>query len=127
LSTIEQSRYSKKFLSKQAVRKRFRSYYHTSLNEIQRLHEERGTDIPVPKHVIFGHTHQPIPWGSDELIDKVNGHDVHLCNTGGWLLNEDNREAPFVGADIVMYETGKGIRSESIRASHLLPMRGARS
>jgi UDP-2,3-diacylglucosamine pyrophosphatase LpxH len=122
LSCIERTRYSRQFLSKPAVRKRFRSYYHTSLNEIQRLHEEHGTDIPVPNHVIFGHTHQPIPWGSDELIDKVNGHDVHLCNTGGWLLNEVNGEAPFVGADIVIYETGRGIWSESIRANHFSPV-----
>jgi hypothetical protein len=119
LSTIEQARYSRKFLSQTAVRERFRSYFHTSLNEIQRLRNEHGTEIPDPNYVVFGHTHQPIPWGSDELIDKVNGHGIHLCNTGGWLLREEAGRVDFVGADVVIYESGKGIWSESIRASHL--------
>ena len=113
LGSMEKARYSKQFIKRPSVRDRFRTYFHTSLNEIKRLHNEHDLDIPIPNHVIFGHTHQPIPWGSKELLDKVNGHDVRLCNTGGWLLKSDNGSEEFVGAEVVIYETGKGIRSES--------------
>jgi hypothetical protein len=117
---MEKARYSKQFIKRPSVRDRFRTYFHTSLNEIKRLHNEHSLNIPIPSHVIFGHTHQPIPWGSKELLDKVNGHDVRLCNTGGWLLKSDNGSEEFVGAEVVIYETGKGIRSESIRTSDLV-------
>jgi UDP-2,3-diacylglucosamine pyrophosphatase LpxH len=118
LGGMEKTRYSKEFINRPSVRERFRNYFHASLNEIQRLQEEHGLDIPVPNHVIFGHTHQPIPWGSEELIDKVNGHDVRLCNTGGWLIKEDGG-GEFTGAEVVVYETGRGLRSEPIRAKDL--------
>ena len=67
-----------------------------------------------------GHTHQPIAWGSDELTDSVDGHDVRFCNTGGWLLRKgaDGR-LDYLGAEIVVYETGRGLRSIPIRASDL--------
>ena len=64
---------------------------------------------------MFGHTHQPIPWGSEELADTVDGHPIRFCNTGGWLLRkrEDGRlEHP--GAEVVVYETGVGLRSVPI-------------
>jgi hypothetical protein len=118
LGTMEKTRYSKQFIKAPSVRNRFRKYFHTSLNEIQRLRRDYGCDIPIPDHVIFGHTHQPIPWGSEELIDKVNGHDVRLCNTGGWLMKEDGG-GEFTGAEVVVYETGQGIRSEPIRTKYL--------
>jgi predicted phosphodiesterase len=118
LGSMEKTRYSKQFIKAPHVRNRFRNYFHTSLNEIQRLRRDYGLDIPVPDHVFFGHTHQPIPWGSEELIDKVNGHDVRLYNTGGWLMREDGG-GDFTGAEVVVYETGKGIRSEPIRTKDL--------
>jgi hypothetical protein len=118
LRGMEKTRYSKQFINLPSVRNRFRNYYHTSLNEIQRLRKEHGIEIPIPNHVIFGHTHQPIPWGSEELIDKVNGHDVRLCNTGGWLINEDGH-GEFAGAEVVVYETGRGVRSEPVRTDDL--------
>jgi UDP-2,3-diacylglucosamine pyrophosphatase LpxH len=118
LESMEKTRYSKQFFNLPNVRDRFRNYFHTSLNEIQRLRIEHELDIPIPRRVIFGHTHQPIPWSSEELIDRVNGHDVRLCNTGGWLIREDG-SGEFAGAEVVVYETGKGIRSEPIRTKHL--------
>jgi hypothetical protein len=114
IAGMEQARYSKEFLKRPAVRQRFCSYYHTSLNEVERLHREYGLDIPAPTHVIFGHTHQPISWHSDELMTQVNGRVVQLCNTGGWLLREEKGKVDFVGAEIVVYESGKGIESRSI-------------
>jgi UDP-2,3-diacylglucosamine pyrophosphatase LpxH len=118
LGGMEKTRYSRQFINLPSVRNRFRNYFHTSLNEIHRLREQHGLDIPVPARVIFGHTHQPIPWDSEELIDKVNGHDVRLCNTGGWLMKEDGA-GEFAGAEVVVYETGKGLLSVPIRMDDL--------
>jgi hypothetical protein len=119
LRAMEQTRYSKQFLKQPSVRNRFRAYYRTSLNEIQRLYAQHGTDIPVPLNVIFGHTHQPIPWGSEELMTRVSGKVIRLCNTGGWLLREENGSSDFVGAEVILYETGRGVRSVSIRTDDL--------
>ena len=79
-------------------------------------------DIPAPSHVVFGHTHQPIPWGSSELFDTVDGKDVRLCNTGGWLLKQEpDGSLDFVGAEVLVYETGIGLHSHSIRTGDLYP------
>jgi UDP-2,3-diacylglucosamine pyrophosphatase LpxH len=115
LEDEEQARFSRSFLARPSVRERFRSYYRSCLAELERLRREHGLDLPPPRQVVFGHTHQPIPWGSDELADTVDGHSVRFCNTGGWLLRrrEDGRlEHP--GAEVVVYETGVGVRSVPI-------------
>jgi UDP-2,3-diacylglucosamine pyrophosphatase LpxH len=115
LADEERARFSRSFLARPPVRERFRRYYRSCLAELARLRHEHGVDLPAPGHVIFGHTHQPIPWGSDELADTVDGHAVHFCNTGGWLLRKraDGRlEHP--GAQVVIYETGVGLRSVAV-------------
>jgi predicted phosphodiesterase len=113
-----QTRFSRSFLSRPAVRERFRRYYRSCLAELQRLRREHGIDVPPPRHVVFGHTHQPIAWGSDELVDRVEGNDVRFCNTGGWLLRQGAGGAPeFPGAEVVVYETGHGLRSIPVRAA----------
>lgn len=120
LAGNEQARYSRLFLNRPAVRDRFRRYFRYSLNEIAQLSREHAIDIPVPSHVVFGHTHQPIPWGTDELVDRIDGQTVRFCNTGGWLLKDDlPGGTEFVGAEIVMYETGRGFRSQSVRDADL--------
>jgi hypothetical protein len=102
------------------VRARFRSYYSQSVAEQRRLAREHGLMLPEPSHVIFGHTHQPIPWGSQELIDVVDGRTVRLCNTGGWLLrDEPDGSQSFPGACVVLYETGRGLRSVAVTAGDL--------
>jgi hypothetical protein len=52
-------------------------------------------------------------------MTTVRGEDVRLCNTGGWLFREMQDSLDFVGAEIMIYETGKSIRSESILADDL--------
>ena len=122
VGTLEQTRYSREFLQRPAVRERFRGYYRASLRELERLRREHGLDLPAPTAVVFGHTHQPIPWGSDELVDTVDGRAVRFCNTGGYLLkDEPDGSSVFVGAEVVLYETGRGIWSETIRASDFVP------
>jgi predicted phosphodiesterase len=120
LRTTEQTRYSREFLRRPAVRERFRGYYRASLRELDRLRREHDLDLPPPTSVVFGHTHQPIPWGSDELVDSVDGRSVRFCNTGGFILkDEPDGTTRFLGAEVVLYETGRGVWSESIRTSDL--------
>ena len=106
------------FLSRPSVRDRFRRSYRHSLNELSQLSREHGISVPAPSHVVFGHTHQPIPWGADELVDDIDGHSVRFCNTGGWLLKDDV-DGEFVGAEVVVYESGRGFRSHSVRSHDL--------
>jgi hypothetical protein len=106
-------------LSQPTVRERFRRYYRHSLNELSQLASQHGIRVPPPSHVVFGHTHQPIPWGTDELADDLDGHVVRFCNTGGWLLKPDAVN-DFVGAEVVVYESGRGFRSQSVRSDDLV-------
>jgi UDP-2,3-diacylglucosamine pyrophosphatase LpxH len=120
--TSEEARYSREFFDRPAVRSRFRGYFQQSLSEIARLRRQHGLDIPAPTHVVFGHTHQPIPWGSDELFDSVDDRPVRFCNTGGWLYREEaDLSRQFAGAEVVLYETGRGFRSIPIRSCDLEP------
>jgi hypothetical protein len=118
LDGAERTRFSRAFLSRPAVRERFRRYYGACLGEVARLRDAHGLEVPAPGHVVFGHTHQPIPWGSDELVDTVDGRTVRFCNTGGWLLRRDAvGRLSFAGAEVVVWETGQGFRSTPIRAA----------
>jgi predicted phosphodiesterase len=120
VSAVEQTRYSEHFLRSPAVRRRFQKYYRQSMRELLRLAEEHAVELPEPTHVVFGHTHQPIPWGSEELIDVVDGRTVRLCNTGGWLLRDyPDGSSNFPGAELVLYDSERGVWSESIRAEDL--------
>jgi UDP-2,3-diacylglucosamine pyrophosphatase LpxH len=119
LATHRQARYSREFLSRPSVRDRFRQYFRYSLNELEQLSRDHGITVPVPSHVIFGHTHQPIPWGADELVDDIDGHTVRFCNAGGWLRRDDTT-GEFDGAEVVVYETGAGFTSHSIRGHDLV-------
>lgn len=120
LATTEQARYSKLFMNHPHVRDRFRRYFRYTRNEIRQLSREHGIDLPQPSHVVFGHTHQPIPWAGDELIDTIDGQQVRFCNTGGWLLrDEHDGRRHFAGAEVVLYESGRGFSSKSIRGADL--------
>jgi predicted phosphodiesterase len=122
VGSLERSRYSREFLKRPEVRERFRQYYRYSLAEIDRLRSEHGLDIPPPGHVVFGHTHQPIPWEAEELADVVDGQPVRFSNTGGWILKDDGISLDFVGAEVLVYETGRGVRSVSIRTADVYPV-----
>jgi hypothetical protein len=122
LASLEHTRYSREFLTRPSVRERFRQYYRYSLAEMDRLRAEHGIEIPRPTRVVFGHTHQPIPWDAEELADVVDGHPVRFCNTGGWLLRENESALDFVGAEVLLYESGRGVRSVSIRTRDVYPV-----
>jgi predicted phosphodiesterase len=122
LAALEHTRYSREFLTRPSVRERFRQYYRYSLAETERLRVEHGIEIPRPKHIVFGHTHQPISWEAEELVDVVDGNPVRFCNTGGWLLREKGSSLDFVGAEVLLYETGSGLGSVSIRTKDVYPI-----
>jgi predicted phosphodiesterase len=122
LASLEHTRYSREFLARPSVRERFRQYYRYSLAEMERLRDDHGIDIPRPTRVVFGHTHQPIPWNAEELADVVDGNPVRFCNTGGWLLRENQSSLDFVGAEVLIYESGRGVRSVSIRTRDVYPV-----
>ena len=118
LATTEPARYSRLFMTRPHIRDRFRRYYRASVGEMRQLRRQHGIDLPLPTHVVFGHTHQPIPWGAGELVDVIEERPVHFCNLGGWLLRDEDAGS-FVGAEVVLYESGRGLSSQSIRAADL--------
>ena len=89
--------------------------------EINQLNGNEHFNIPTPLYVIFGHTHQPTPWGSEDAPDTSEFgppemEPVTLFNTGGWLLGKnDKKEEVFCGAEVFTYDTAKGFSSVSIR------------
>ena len=121
VSTMEKTRYSEEFTQKEEVRKRFMDFYGASVKEIDDLKNDAVPfDIPYPTKVIFGHTHVPIPWGftgkpNDKPLSAPNGKHIFLYNCGGWLVekNESGKDE-FKGAEIFLYETGKGISSVAV-------------
>ncbi len=114
----ESSRYNTEFIKEDPVRERFRAFFERSVAEIGELNRDHGLEIPRPETVIFGHTHQPVPWGSREaaVLGTEDGKDVRLFNTGGWLARvaPDGKEE-FLGAEVFRYEPSSGWSSRSIR------------
>lgn len=116
LGHIEQTRYSADFVYKPDVRERFKRFYASSLLEIGDINARTGWSIPAPWRIIFGHTHQPIPWNSPNppKLDSVSSSapkPLLLSNAGGWIV-ENNA---FCGAEVFTYETGVGFGSVSIQ------------
>ena len=121
LEDTQDTRYSDEFIHKKEVQARFLDFYGASLLEIDLLNRTYGYDIPAPWYVIFGHTHQPTPWGDKDAPKTKSYPDtgmrpITLFNTGGWLNRyNDNNEIEFCGAEVFIYETKKGFKSIPIR------------
>ncbi len=109
---LKDTRYSEEFFNDPAVHDRFKTYYLASVAELENLNDDYGynipSDIPYPKHVIFGHTHRPIPWNDNHLKTRIEGTTVRLHNTGGWLFRLDEQSNHvFVGAEIFRFDNGQ--------------------
>ena len=120
IGNIEETRYSEEFIHKKEVQERFMNFFSASLLEIDQLNRQFGYEIPAPRHVIFGHTHQPIPWGDPnapkaKISSGVGVQPVILFNTGGWLNKKEEDVMKFVGAEVFTYSTEAGFASASIR------------
>ncbi len=116
ISKIERTRYSEEFIYKEDVKERFRRFYASSLLEIGDINSRTNLNIPAPWRVIFGHTHQPIPWNALnppklDTVSSTSPKRLTLHNMGGWIKEGGD----FCGAEIFTYETNKGFNSISIR------------
>ena len=120
LAKMETARYSTEFFEKEEVRQRFKDFYSSTLLEIEEIKKKYHTEIPTPTRMIFGHTHQPIPWGaleapSIELPHLPEGKVFTMYNTGGWLNKMDENNQPlFCGAEIFFYDTDEGVSSINV-------------
>jgi UDP-2,3-diacylglucosamine pyrophosphatase LpxH len=120
LASMEATRYRIEFYKDPKVRERFKDFYSSTVYEIGEIKNKYCTDIPLPTRMIFGHTHQPIPWGSPkapsiELPQLPKGEIFTMYNSGGWLNKMDENSQPqFCGAEIFFYDSGEGCSSESI-------------
>lgn len=112
LANKTQTRYSEEFLTKPDVQQRFKQYYIECLRELEEIAQQQQTVILPPDKILFGHTHQPISWNNPLIPPKgIFPNDVKLYNTGGWL----ETGGKFCGAEVFVYETGKGFSSITIR------------
>jgi predicted phosphodiesterase len=118
LRGLQSSRYNADFMNDGDVRTRFADFYMRSCREIEDLNREHGLDLPMPASVIFGHTHQPVPWNSHAapVLAMPGGNSVRLFNAGGWLgrILPDGREQ-FCGAEVFRFDSAEGWSSASIR------------
>lgn len=119
VKSFKYARFSDKFIQKKSVMRRFCNFYDASRVEIGRINEEHDLSLPLPHHVVFGHTHQPIMWGSSDApkAKVAGGRTVDLFNTGGWLWKEvkdDHGAREFCGAQVLTYQSDKGFVSHSI-------------
>ncbi|UCH11019.1 MAG: metallophosphoesterase [Fidelibacterota bacterium] len=121
MGRYQQARFDERFLDREMVRRRFIRFYRATLTEIDELNREYGLDIPRPRVVVFGHIHEPTPWGVE------HAPQIHCCppdtepvlvyNTGGWVYRiESDGHKEFVGAEVMTYsdEEGGDFRSHSI-------------
>jgi len=74
----------------------------------------------LPRHVIFGHTHQPIKWRAPDSpkakwVSDSGIHQIRMYNTGGWLNKKEEEGEKFVGAEVFTYSTTTGFSSVPIR------------
>lgn len=117
LGNMESSRYNAKFMESAAVRARFETFFARSCGEIDELNQAYGLELPHPAAVVFGHTHQPVPWGAEEaaLLKTPSGARVRLFNSGGWVerVRPDGAQE-FCGAEVFRFETSEGWSSISV-------------
>lgn len=118
LKQIDAARYDKEFATKEAVQRRFLRYYRASLMEAHELRSEHGVDVGVPTRFLFGHTHEPIPWGDPKapgvyVVDTAQRVTLH--NMGGWLWRHgvEPGSTP-IGAEVFVYETDTGMMSVTV-------------
>jgi len=117
MSSHKETRYNETFFNSDEVRKRFINYYNASLVELDNIKRFNNIIIPPPETIIFGHTHEPVPWNDKDAPKEMPtaGKVVRLFNSGGWLMKEEDNEKVFCGAEVFKYETNKGFSSISIR------------
>ncbi|MFH1892198.1 MAG: metallophosphoesterase [Candidatus Zixiibacteriota bacterium] len=121
LGKYNDTRYDDEFIYNPEVRDRFWRYYASCKRELESIERDSKLNIPAPLKLIFGHTHVPISWDTvdpphashEQLTDNKR---LDLFNTGGWLWRRnDAGQKVFGGAEVFLYETGKGITSVAVQ------------
>lgn len=82
---VTDPRYNDKYLTDPVIKKRFSKFYNASCEEAAWF------NLGSPNKMIYGHTHEVIPAASPfimEDLDKLNGDDLLIYNTGGWLKDK---------------------------------------
>jgi predicted phosphodiesterase len=108
--TVEDSRYDEEFFKRKSVKKRFLRFYEATCTQAKKL------NIVPPWKIIFGHTHDPIPFTKPLEITKDNlprltVEKLILYNTGGWLKEEEKHK----GAELFFFNDNGTLSSVNIK------------
>jgi len=116
LLNMKDTRYNEDFIHEDAVLDRIRTYFAASWVEICDLNSQYGLNIPMPRKVIFGHTHQPMSWNDPApRVSVVGDNAVSLYNTGGWLLHQHKGGGKeLCGAAVFVYDSATGFTSHLV-------------
>lgn len=119
LSQIKTNPRDEDFIRRKEVQERFLNFFRASVNEIKEIKTTYGHDLPVPDKMIYGHTHRPVSWEvkkATEILVPITKKRVRIYNTGGWLNKRNARgRLMFCGAEVFLYQTGKGFSSVSVK------------
>ncbi len=111
LEKVKATRYSEDFVHTKDTLDRFRRFFDATLLEIEYMNQQTQLAVSNPRYVIFGHTHEPIPWGLDNApwTESTCGQPLTLCNTGGWLVHKDKTTGQMVpcGGGVFTYDSTK--------------------
>jgi UDP-2,3-diacylglucosamine pyrophosphatase LpxH len=119
LTQMKNPRVDNMSLGDKKVHERFERYFHAMLCELKGINASVPANgvaaaIPTPAKIIFGHTHRPRglkdPDPKKEYLFPKDNPITFLYNTGGWL----QEGGVFNGAEVFLYETGKGFSSQRI-------------
>ncbi len=85
LAKAEPARDNEEWLEDRRVARRLEAFLRACALEVAALDAAQPTLAPVgiPTHLVFGHTHEPIPWARQQLVEPRRA--IGVCNTGGWL------------------------------------------
>ncbi|MFN7952958.1 MAG: metallophosphoesterase [bacterium] len=98
------------------TRARFLQFLDASLDELDRLLEDHQIHVPFPRHLVFGHTHQPHGWNESRAWREPRS-GIELHNSGGWVrLRATDGSWRFPGAQVFRYSTGRGFDSRAVVA-----------
>ncbi len=111
LEKMKATRYSEEFVHTKDTLDRFRRFFDAALFEIEYMNQQTQLAVSNPRYVIFGHTHEPIPWGADAApwTQSTGGRPLTLYNTGGWLVHKDRTTGQMIpcGGGVFTYDSTK--------------------
>ena len=119
LENSRPTRFDKKKPHTPDFSQRFWSFFKAALCEIDDINQT-GNSVPIPRWVVFGHTHCPIPWADPQAPrmqpQGITGmNPIRLYNTGGWINRETNDgRKEFCGAEVFLFDSDVGFTSVGV-------------